>query len=306
MEAIVTIPPYAPYIRKIARHPIVSGVRLNTVMPVKESLEDLLTRIKDEISGKDLWIDLKCRQVRVTNYASVPYEYIEISHDIDVNTPTTAYFSDGSEEATIARVDGRKIIMLDGPKRIVGPGESINIPDASLKIKGYLTDQDKRYIEAACKTGLNKYMLSYVEEDSDITDLLDLDNSASVLAKIESRKGLKWVDANYAKHKERVSLMAARGDLYVELKRPHQILGAVKSIISADKNAVLASRIFPSLRNNPVPVCSEISDIGYLTEIGYRRYMIGDDVCFNENSVMSALNLLEAISKDYAGPLETL
>ena len=33
MKAIVTMPPYAPYLEEVAQHPIVSGIRLNTVMP---------------------------------------------------------------------------------------------------------------------------------------------------------------------------------------------------------------------------------------------------------------------------------
>lgn len=53
-EAIITIPPYAPYIKDVARHPLVSGVRINTVMPIKEPLE----KIKDDVGDKDVWIDL--------------------------------------------------------------------------------------------------------------------------------------------------------------------------------------------------------------------------------------------------------
>lgn len=299
MKAIVTIPPYAPYIKKVARHSAVEGVRLNTVMPIKESLEEMMQRVSKELYGKDFWIDLKCRQIRVTNYASVPYEHLEISHDIKVDTPVTAYFHDGTEEATIARIDGRKIIMLDGPKRVVGPGESINIPHPSLEISGYFTEKDKEYITAAKNSGLHKYMLSYVEQESDITSLLELDDKAEIVAKIESPKGLEFVDSVYPKYKDNVRLMAARGDLYVEVGRPHRILSAVKKIVKANPNAIAASRIFPSLKQNPVPVCSEISDVGYLMEIGYKTAMIGDDVCFNEHSVLSALNLLEAIEENY-------
>ena len=58
MKAITTVPPYAPYLNKIAEHPIVEGFRLNTVMPIKESLDELLTRLVDVAGGKDVWIDL--------------------------------------------------------------------------------------------------------------------------------------------------------------------------------------------------------------------------------------------------------
>ena len=54
MKAIVTIPPYASYLQDIADHPVVEGLRLNTVMPIKESLEDMLTRLKGVAKGKPI------------------------------------------------------------------------------------------------------------------------------------------------------------------------------------------------------------------------------------------------------------
>ncbi len=67
MKIIPTIPPYAPFIGKLFGHPLISGVRLNTVMPIKEPLEELLKRIKKKSNGKDIWIDLKCRQIRTSH-----------------------------------------------------------------------------------------------------------------------------------------------------------------------------------------------------------------------------------------------
>jgi pyruvate kinase len=307
MEVITTIPPYANYIRKVAKHPIISGVRLNTVMPVKETLDDLVARVAKDVFPKEVWIDLKCRQIRVTNYASVPYNHLEISHKIKVKTPTTAYFSDGEEHATLAEiVDGNKLIMLDGPKRVVGPGESINITDSSLEIEGYLTPKDKEYISAAKKSGVHNYMLSYVESASDIETVFELDPEANVLAKIESQKGLNFVEKEFskyqgmfAKHKGKVHLMTARGDLYVEVNPPHKILNEVKKIAEKDSCAVAASRIMASMNKSPVPSCSDLSDVGYLMMCGYNRLMIGDDLCFDERALISALNVLQGINNDF-------
>ncbi len=299
IDVITTIPPYAPYIKEVCSHDIVRGARINTVMQLKESIPELLERLASEIQGKKLWIDLKCRQIRTTNYATTPFHYLEISHDIEVETPVDAWFNDGLEVATIAKIDGRKLIMLDGPQRVVGPGESLNILDPSLKIKGYLTEGDKAYIQAARQQGIHSYMLSYVEQESDITDVLELDPDAEIVAKIESPKGLEFVQESYKRYKENVRLMAARGDLYVEVVRPHKILKALKDVIKADPAAIAASRIFPSLRNSPVPSCTDITDIGFLQEIGYRRFMIGDDICFNRDSLVSCVNLMQAIKDDY-------
>ena len=162
-----------------------------------------------------------------------------------------------------------------------------------------MTDQDKRYIEAAKKVGVHDYMLSYVENKQDIEDVLALDPHANIVAKIESHGGLNFIRKEYPSLKDRVNLMAARGDLFVEVGRPHKILETTRRIVEADKDAIAASRIFTSLRNSYSPACQDLSDIGFLKEIGYQHLMIGDDICFKEDSIMSALNLLHAIDASY-------
>ena len=137
MKAIVTSPPYSTFLEEVVAHPSVSGIRLNTVMRKKDSdsIEDLLKRLKDKIGDKDLWIDLKCRQLRVVGYWEPPYTEVQISHKIKVNTPVEAYFRGGDERHRILEIDGDKLIMEDGPRREVGPGESINIvEDILLKL----------------------------------------------------------------------------------------------------------------------------------------------------------------------------
>lgn len=321
IQTIVTIPPYAPFIREVVRHKSVSGLRLNTVMPVKESeqLEDMLKRLDDETKkagNKELWIDLKCRQLRVKEYWVPPYTKIRISHNIKVETPVTAYFSDGNEHATVVEVDGDGLIMLEGPKRVVGPGESINIIHPSLSIEGFLTDTDKRYIEAACKVGIHNYMLSFTETQDDIETLYKLDGDANAVAKIESRKGMDYVKNEWGKDNEDKSvkqnavitnqslmksrLMAARGDLYIELSKPHEIIDAVETIIKTDPNAIVASRIFNSFSHSLEPTCNDIGDVDNLLRMGYKTFMLGDDICMRRESVMSALNLFSAMAERYS------
>lgn len=96
--------------------------------------------------------------------------------------------------------------------------------------------------------------------------------------------------------------MAARGDLYVELgiPRPEKILKGLYKIAKADRTAILASRILTSLREKSRPTCSDITDIACMIQLGYKHFMIGDDICFNEDSLMLALEILTAIGKEYS------
>ena len=93
--------------------------------------------------------------------------------------------------------------------------------------------------------------------------------------------------------------MAARGDLYVEVVRPHRIVGALRTIIQADAEAVAASRIFDSLAYHPVPESADIGDVAFLLSLGYRTFMLGDAVCLQRDTVLEALNLLQAVAGEF-------
>jgi len=294
VRAIVTAPPYAPFLDEVVSHPIVSGLRLNTVMPIKESLSETLTRLS--ALGKPLWVDLKGRQLRVVGAAIPPYTEVRLSHPIRVRTPVDAYFSDGRERVRVAAVDGDRLILEDGPHRLIGPGESVNIVDPSFRVEGTLTESDKAYLAAMKAVGLRRVMLSYVESPTDIEEVCDLLPDAEVAAKIETQRGLAFA----RRHKASLGrLMAARGDLYVEVPRPHQIVGALRDIVRADPSAIAASRIFDSLVQHPVPACADIGDVAFLMGLGYRAFLLGDVTCFNRDTVMEALNLLEAVAGQF-------
>jgi pyruvate kinase len=140
-------------------------------------------------------------------------------------------------------------------------------------------------------------MLSYVEHASDAEEVRSLLPDADLALKIESQRGLGYV-RNEGTSQGR--LMAARGDLYIEVPHPHNIVGALREIVVADPDAIVASRLFGSLSHETVPAASDIGDAAFLMSIGYRTFMLGDDVCFQRDSVLAALNLLESIAEEMA------
>jgi hypothetical protein len=294
ISAIVTTPPYADFLDEVASHPIVSGFRLNTVMPVKNGPPEALERLSRY--KQPLWVDLKGRQLRVVGAAIPPFTEIQLSHKIRVRTPVDAYFSDGTERSRVVAVREDHIILEDGPRRLIGPGESVNIMDPSLEIEGTLTATDKTYLAAMKETGHRKIMLSYVETMDDVLEVKKHLPDAEVLSKIETQRGLTFAEKHGTVHD---GLIAARGDLFVEVLRPHRIAQALKTIIQADPNAIAASRIFDSLAWSSIPVSADIGDVAFLLEIGYRKFMLGDQVCLKRDSVMEALNLLMELARDF-------
>lgn len=292
ISVIVTVPPYAPFIAEVAAHPVVSGLRLNTVMPLREGPDEALDWLSK--FGQPLWVDLKGRQLRVVGAAIPPYSEIFLSHPIQVKTPVDAFFSDGREIGRIVAVDGNRLILEDGPRRLIGPGESVNIVHPSLKIEGTLTETDRAYLVAMKERGLKNVMISFAESPTDADEVRELLPEAEVVQKIESLRGLDYIRHDGARHGR---LMAARGDLYVEVARPHHILDALKTVIRADPNAIAASRILDSLAYTPIPDSADLGDLGFLLEIGYRTFMLGDQVCLKRDSVLEALNILGALAK---------
>jgi pyruvate kinase len=293
VAAIVTAPPYAPFLAEVAAHPLVRGLRLNTVMPLAEPHAAALTRLA--ALGAPLWVDLKGRQLRTVGAAVPPFTEVRVSHRVRVRTPCDAFFSDGREHARVAAVDGDRLILEDSPRRFVGPGESVNVVDASLEIEGTLTDADRLYLDAMRALGLRRLMLSFVETPEDVEEARAALPGAEVVLKIESRRGLSFARRHGAALGR---LMAARGDLYVEVLEPHRIVGALRAIIEADPGAIAASRIFTSLARGPVPESADISDVAFLLGLGYRTFLLGDEVCLRRDSVIAALNLLGAVARE--------
>jgi len=288
VQVIVTVPPHARFLEEVAGHPLVSALRLNTVMPIAGSLEGALERLAS--LGKPLWIDLKGRQLRVKEAAVPPFTSVRLTHRLKVETPVRAWFSDGRESAIVLQVEGDRLILEDGPRRVLGPGESVNIPSPSLEVEGVLTERDEEFVLAARKLGLHDFMLSFVESEEDLLSVTKLDPEARIVCKIESRRGLAC-----AREHVLPRLMAARGDLFCELL-PHELPGAMKEILERDRDAILASRLFPSLAQGFEPTAQDVTDAAYALLLGYRTLMLGDEVCLRRESVLSALNLLEAIA----------
>ena len=72
VSAIVTVPPYATFVEDVAAHPLVRGLRLITVMPLREApgeMERVLARLAAAANGKTVYVDLKGRQLRVVGAA---------------------------------------------------------------------------------------------------------------------------------------------------------------------------------------------------------------------------------------------
>lgn len=299
MKLIATLPLYRKYRTDVIDHPFVDELRFNTATPLDDSVSAVVTGLK-RVCTKPLWIDLKTRQLRITEFSYLPFSHVTVSHDISVDTPCDVFFKTG--KSTIESVRGSKLIITRPPVT-VGKGEPLNITDPGLLIHGYFTDTDKEYIDACMMEGMDRYMLSFYHGDDDCDLLLEKSPGADVIAKIEDLKGLEYVSVNYGSSKKKPRLMAACDDLYVNAGRDKTAaVEALYDIIRADPNAVAASKILCSVydEKNDSPGSPSFTDIAYLyllRDMGYKTVMLGDDVTAYRDVFAEAMNVYSQFLK---------
>src|SRR3989344_3244101 len=323
MNLILTVPANVDF-SEIVKEQVVSGVRLNTTYTGNDSLtiENILQSMRQKTSGKDVWIDLKGRQPRIESYAvdilrDREVHKITLTHPFKLDTPAEVLLDGGYMRGIVEEVDGRTLIIPSDIKRKEGlffpqqgqigirPGTSLNILHPSFEIEGFFTKNDLAYLQAAQKRGMHKYMLSYVERTQDVLELFKIDPQAEAVLKIETPKGIDFVVNEYARLKKslgrQLNLMTARGDLYLEIDMPDQIIDASKLILQADPNAIVASRLMASLKHFPEKSieCNDVTDLYFNMMLGYKQFMVGDELTTSETRLMEATALFGALTQKY-------
>lgn len=339
VEIMVTLLPSFPHFRDFIDDPRLGGIRLNSAMLTNFDLDNELALIRYDATVP-MYFDIKGRQLRVTKVHDNPdYLDFELNHPIRVDLPTPVLFKGGEDSALLIKLhDGvrwhdknsqqqypeawyKRLQMLRGPRYLVHPGESIHIRDGGLEVGGaQFVDTELQKIEQVKKFGLKRWFLSYVESQRDVDEFLDLvGRDAEVILKIESKKGLEYVAREFRKQ-DNIRLCAAKGDLYVELDMPHEILKAQKLIIERDPKAIAGSRMMLSVINkvpyietdeggrqyikykietNEVPSDADFEQLAWLYEIGYRSFMLCDELCLRGDLLTLATDALDVFRNYY-------
>ncbi len=330
-----------PHFQQFQNDPRLSGIRLNSAMAEAPELGEAVAVLSDQLTVP-WYVDLKGIQPRVVK-AAVENDRLVIwlNHPIEVDTPVGVAFKAEKDFGRLARLEegGIKLIFDKNPAFKVGRGESLHIIDESFKIKpkgSIFSDQEKEKIAAVvpyCK----RYYLSYVESQSHLDELFEIVGRDSFIwAKIETREGLRFISDEF-KRQDNIGLVGARGDLYIEVFSPHEILAAMKLIASKDPNAMAASRIFLSIigyKNplvtyllgkvkkleeklgipnesdeiveryigpNTTPECHDFEELAWLYDLGFRNFLLCDEICLEGEMLDIALEAFKAFAEYYPG-----
>jgi len=141
-------------------------------------------------------------------------------------------------------------------------GSGVNLPSVEVKLP-ILTAKDKELMNFARKMNVDFIALSFTRSKEDIfkTKKILKDESIGIIAKIESKEGLKNFDSILAVAD---GIMVARGDLGVEIPAENVPLiqkDLVQKTQQAAKIAIVATQMLSSMINNPRPTRAETSDV---------------------------------------------
>jgi pyruvate kinase len=308
-ELLVTLSPSFSHFERFVNDPRIAGVRFNTAMTDMQELEKEFEILANVRRGPlpmmkartPIYYDVKGRQLRITEVGTRDGNLeLTLNHPIEVKTPCVVLFKAGADEALLDHVDGdgKHLAFQGGPRYNLVSGESLHIKGARNKAQNIFTETEAQKIELAKRAGVTRYFLSYVEGQDDIEQLRDVvGRDTEIWLKIENNAGLHFVDEHFKKE-EGLALVAARGDLFVELDKPHYIAYALRRIIEVDPEACVGSRILLSVVDSPVPSCADLLEISWLYDTGYRKFMLCDELCLKENLLGSAVSVFEGIKYD--------
>jgi pyruvate kinase len=191
--------------------------------------------------------------------------------------------------------DGFRLTFDANPRYRVKPGESLHIKDPNLEIGGPLfTDAELSKLAVVKASGLiDRWFLSYVQERRDVELFREVVGPDDlVMLKIEDKRGLRFVRTWHRTGNER--LVAACGDLHVEVDQPHHILDAVRLIVDADPTAVAGSRMLLSIAREKMPSYADFAQLAWLRSVGFGSYLLCDELCLKGDLLGRAVNAFGA------------
>lgn len=301
VEIMATLWPEMEHYKFFAADPRLSGIRLNTAKAEVTTIRDLTEMAVRQSFGTPIYFDVKGRQLRVAKV--IPNDEnleIVLNHPISVKTPCVVLFKGGTDPAVLAKAEGKHLLFEGGPQFMVTPGDSLNVR-APYEVHGNLFPKKQLYfLRVALEAGIKRFMLSYARSNEEIDELRSIvGDDCEIFAKIEDQKGLDFVKSDYRSRKNDYGLLNARGDLFVELDKPHEIIKATRDLIRLDPRAIAGSRILLSVTEEEVPSCADLNEVAFLLGIGYRRFMFCDGLCLDKDALDRSITILATILEDF-------
>lgn len=283
------------FIEQIVSNPLVDGVRYNSGGDSPFTSRWIMQQIRQitDRHSKLLYVDLEGRQMRIARWSPFSKGSVILNRDFSIKLPGLIHFRRaGWFKIVNSAPEERKIFFQTIQRRqeyYLGESQSVNILSDDLEVKGYLNGYDKDYLRAAVECGVNRFMLSFFEKQSDIDEFMVAYYASGggslpapeLILKIESVKGVEYVEKKYSQS-PKTRLMAARDDLFLSFKeRRKDFLEALKLIVEKDAYAIVASKLMSGLENHGELSMGDMVDLVLMNKFGYRSFMWQDELTHN-------------------------
>lgn len=291
-------------IDEILSNPLVVSARYNTGGDTPYTPSEILQKIAPlaQRHRKKLYIDLEGRQMRIARWTPQSRGCVTLNCDFEITLPASIHFRRvGWFNIISALPQERKIFFTPQKTReeyFLGESQSVHIVAKDFSVRGYLRKQDRKYIKAAVKYGINAFMLSFVEGFKDINEFYDFhdapwarvfrkSSSPELVLKIESTKGMEWLKTLGNTNSTGLKLMAARDDLFLSfVDKRQEVIPALRLIIEKDPEAIVASRLLSGLEVSGEVTIADMADIILMHQLGYRHFMLSDELADNFAAAM--------------------
>lgn len=198
-----------------------------------------------------------------------------------VKKGTSILLNDGLIELSVlstTKTDVETKVVVGG---YLSNKKSINIPSIDLDMP-YISEQDQKDIEFACKQDADYLAISFVNKKEDVIAVKKLITkygkpNIKIISKIESRLG---VQNAHEILEESDGIMVARGDLGVEVDFAK--IPVIQKQLIAECNAhgkivVTATQMMESMTTNSRPTRAEISDVANAIMDGTTAIMLSGE-----------------------------
>ncbi|MEX0909794.1 MAG: pyruvate kinase [Candidatus Paceibacterota bacterium] len=224
-----------------------------------------------EVEGNE-----KCVSI---NYKKLPEE---------VSLDGRLMLDDGKVELKIEKIEEDTIhtIVVHGGE--IKSRRGVNAPGANLSIDT-LTEKDKRDLLFSPDDPVDFVALSFVRTATDIetlqSELREIKSNAAIVAKIETTEAIENIDSII---QATDIVMIARGDLAVEIPTenvPFQQKEIITKCRELGRSVVVATQMFESMIQSPVPTRAEVSDVANAVLDGTDAIMLSGETAVGKYPV---------------------
>lgn len=245
--------------------------RINGAHGDIKDIEDYILKIRRQVPGADILMDLPGNKVRTKN---LPGGGIRIECGKRFEIPSScfnypefychlksgmiAWANDSIFEFEVASADSEKIIFLSKSEGILINNKGVHVRGIHDRIP-FLFEKDRQLIELANKYALSFVGLSFVRKPEDVTEARSfISKNTELITKIETLDAVDNINrilplTNY--------ILVDRGDLSTDVgleKIPRFQKYIIDKALFFDVKVFLATQILKNMETKPIPTIGEI------------------------------------------------